>query len=150
MSPPAAVLPAAADPSRCLAFDLRLHRPARTTGATTVVGAEVAGISSAVGGSILAKFVPPSLRSLLLLVLPTAARWHGAAWRRPRRLRRRSSAAANTRRLGRADRASPAALAATHGSRARLACFRMYAKSARFAAHFLALSVRLCARHVCF
>ena len=145
VSPPASLLPAAADPSRCLAFDLRLHRPARTTGATTVVGAEVAGVSSAVGGSILAEFVPLSLRSLLPLVLPTAARRRGAAWRRPRRLRRRSSAAATAGRLGRASRASPAALSATRGSPARLACSPRVCKKCRGSLCFFSLCVHACA-----
>ena len=49
--------------SRCLVFDLRLHRPAKTTGATTAVGAEVAGTSAALDGSIIADFAPLSLRS---------------------------------------------------------------------------------------
>ena len=64
---------AAADPSRCLAFDLLLRRPARPTAVITVVGAEVVGVSAAVGVSILAEFV--------LLSLPLAA-FAGAAGRR--------------------------------------------------------------------
>ena len=57
--------------SCCLVFDLLLHRAARPTGAITVVSAELAGVSSAIGGSILAEFV---LLSLLRLVQPAAAR----------------------------------------------------------------------------
>ena len=98
----------------------RLHRPARATGAITIVGAEVAGLSSALCDSILAEFVLLSLRSLLPLVLPAAARRRGAAWRRPRQLWRRGAAAAIIRRLGRAARACPAAFSALRGSRARL------------------------------
>ena len=45
--------------------DLRLHRPAKTTGATTAVGAEVAGASAALGGSIPPRWCCAPLRSLL-------------------------------------------------------------------------------------
>ena len=48
---------------RCPAFDLLLHRPARPTGVITVVGAEVAGVSAAIGGSIVATFKLISLHS---------------------------------------------------------------------------------------
>ena len=48
---------------RCPAFDLLLHRPARPTGVITVVGAEVAGVSAAIGGSIVATFMLISLHS---------------------------------------------------------------------------------------
>ena len=52
-SPSAAGQPPAAHPSRCPAFDLLLHRPARPTAVTTVVGAEVAGVLSATRRSIM-------------------------------------------------------------------------------------------------
>ena len=58
MSSPAAALPAAADHSRCPAFDVHLHRPARATGAITAINAEVASVFSALGGSIFVNFVP--------------------------------------------------------------------------------------------
>ena len=108
MSSPAAALLAAAHPSHCPAFDVLLYRPARPTTVTTVAGTEVAGVSSALCDSIMAEFVLLSLRSLLPLVLPAAARRCGAAWRRPRHTWRRGAAAAIIRRLGRAARTSPA------------------------------------------
>jgi hypothetical protein len=77
-------------------------------------------------------------------MLPAAARRRGAAWRRPRRLRRRSSVAATTRRLGRAARASPATLAATRGSRARLACFPCVCKKVRGSLRVFSRCVYVC------
>ena len=50
---------------RCPAFHSLLHRPARPTGVITVVGAEVAGVSAAIGGPIVAAFMQISLHSLL-------------------------------------------------------------------------------------
>ena len=150
MSSLAAVLLAAADHSRCPAFDMRLHRPARATGAITSVGAEVAGVSLALCDSILAEFVLLSLRLLLPLVLPSAARRGGAAWRRPRQLWRRGAAAAIIRRLGRAASASPAAFSGPRGSPVRLAAVCYVCKKVPgVAAYFLALCVCLRMCHVC-
>ena len=95
------------------------------------------------------------------VVLPAAARRRKAARRRPRQLWRRRSAAAIIWRLGRAAHASLAALAATRGSLARLACLRrVYVKkcwrrcvfsrvvctSVRVPCAFLMLPTPLCTR----
>jgi hypothetical protein len=119
VSSPAAALPAAAHPSRCPAFDLLLHRPARPTAVTTVVGAKVAGVLSAGCRSILDVLVFFSLLPALL-----AGRWRrrGVAMRRIRQLWLRSSAAATIGVLGRAARASPAARMAPRGSPTALPC----------------------------
>ena len=113
MSSPAPALPAAAHPSHCRAFNLLLHRPARPTAVTTVVGAEVAGVLSADRRSILDVYVLFLLLLRRCRSLPDGLELQGGA---QRRLWRRRRSAATTRQLGCAARASPAAQAALHRS----------------------------------
>ena len=105
---PARALPAA-PLSPLPAFDSLQQSTARSTGATTTIKTEVA---SGLLVPILSILDDPTLLELSVGLLPVAARRHGAARRRLWRLRRRTSAAARTRRLRRAARECLAALVA--------------------------------------